>query len=89
MTPEEIEAAFDRIRRIDEARQKNWRSIRRAAAFCAGLFVLGGLGFQIAALVGYAGNQGHVLQQVAAVFVLMSAPLTLLRAALADPVLLR
>jgi uncharacterized membrane protein YidH (DUF202 family) len=85
MTLEEMEAELGRLRAIEEARRKSWRSIRTSAAICAIAFVIVGVGFQIAALLDGAGRS-HTLQVSAALFIMMSLPLSLLRLALADPV---
>jgi hypothetical protein len=90
MTQQEIESELRSLRALEEARRKNWRSVRRSAAFCGCLFALAGLGFEVVGLIIYltsSVNQSHVFQQAGVTFVLLALPMIFLRNALIDPVL--
>ena len=89
MTQEEIESELRSLRALEDARRKNWRSIRRSAAVCGVLFAFAGIGFEVAGLIIYvtsSSSQSHVLQQAGAIFILLALPMILLRSALIHPV---
>jgi hypothetical protein len=79
MTQQEIENELKSLRAQEEARQRNWRSIRKTAAFSALAFILGGVGCLIFS-VAYGGQ--HQTLQTAVMFILLSLPMSLIGAAL-------
>ena len=90
MTQQEIESELHNLRALEEARRKNWRSVRRSAPFCGVFFALTGMGCEVAGLIIYltsSSNQSHVLQQAGVTFILLALPMIFLRNALIDPVL--
>jgi cytochrome c biogenesis protein CcdA len=80
MTQQEIENELLSLRGQEEARKKNWRSIRTSAAFGAAVFLLGGMGFLIFSAV-YPDSR-HEMLQTAIMFIMLSLPMSLLGAAL-------
>jgi hypothetical protein len=89
MTLQEIESELLTLRALEEARRKNWRSVRRSAAFLGVFFALGGGGIEVAGLIidlTSSSSQSHVLQQTGLMFILFALPMILLRTALVDPV---
>jgi fatty acid desaturase len=82
MTQQEIEDELKSLREREQARQKNWRSIRRSAVFCAIAFLMGGWGF-LAFSIAYPGIQ-HEAVLLALIFMMLSVPMILLRSALRD-----
>jgi hypothetical protein len=89
MTQQEIESELRSLRALEDARQKNWRSVRSSAAFCGVFFALTGTGVEVAGLTIYlssSSSQSHVLQQAGAIFILLALPMILLRSALIHPV---
>jgi hypothetical protein len=90
MTQQEIETELHNLRVLEDARRKNWRSVRRSAAFCGVLFALAGFGFEVSGLIIYltsSSSESHVLQQAGVTFILLALPMIFLRNALIDPVL--
>jgi membrane protein CcdC involved in cytochrome C biogenesis len=88
MTQQEIESELRNLRALEEARRKNWRSVRRSAAFCGVLFALVGIGFEVVGLIlTSSSSQSHVVQQAGGMFILLALPMIFLRNALIDPVL--
>ncbi len=83
MTQQEIEDELKCLREQEQARRKNWRSIRRSAAFCAIVFVICGIGF-LAFSIAYPGTR-HETFSGAIMFIMLSLPLSLLSSALRDP----
>ena len=54
MTQQEIEfKELHNLRALEEARRKNWRSVRRSAPFCGVFFALTGMGCEVAGLIIY------------------------------------
>jgi hypothetical protein len=91
MTLQEIESELNRLRALEEARRKHWRSVRRSATICGLLFLFAGAGLMGAALIldpTSSTSHGHALQEGAVMFILVAAPMVWLRAALIDSVLL-
>jgi asparagine N-glycosylation enzyme membrane subunit Stt3 len=82
MTQQEIEDELKSLREREQARQKNWRSIRRSAVFCATVFLMGGFGF-LAFSIAYPGAR-HEAVLLALIFIVLSLPMSLLRSALRD-----
>ncbi len=82
MTQQEIEDELKGLREREQARRKNWRSIRRSAAFCAIVFVMGGVGF-LAFSIAYPGTR-HETLPAAVMFLMLSLPMSLLGSALRD-----
>ena len=80
MTQQEIENELRSLRALEEARKNNWRWIRKAAAFSALLFVLAGIGCVVFSIIHTSSE--HAMAQTAAMFILLSAPMSLLGAAL-------
>jgi hypothetical protein len=55
---------FGSLRALEDARQKNWRSVRRSATFCGVFFALTGTGVEVAGLIiclTSSSSQSHVL----------------------------
>lgn len=89
MTQQEMESELGRLRAIEEARRSKWRSTRRTASICAVSLAAAGFGFEVAGLVTYihgSENVARVLQASGGLFIFISLPMTLLRDALSDPV---
>jgi hypothetical protein len=80
MTLQEIENELTRLREQEQARQKNWRSLRRGAAVCAIVFLLGGIGF-LAFSMAYSDTRVEPFQ-TAIMFIMLSLTMSLLGAAL-------
>jgi hypothetical protein len=80
MTLQEIENELKSLREQEEARKKNWGAIRKAAAFCGILFILGGTGLLVFSLA-YP-NSRHETSQTAIMFIMLTLPMSLLAAAL-------
>ena len=59
MTQQEIESELHNLRALEEARRKNWRSVRRSAPFCGVFFALTGMGCE----VGWTDHLPHVFEQ--------------------------
>jgi hypothetical protein len=90
MTQQEIESELHNLRALEEARRKNWRSVRRSAPFCGVFFALTGMGCEVAGLIIYltsSSSESYVLQQAGVTFILLALPMIFLRNALIDPVL--
>jgi hypothetical protein len=85
MTQQEIENELKSLRELEEARKKNWRSIRKAALFVAVLFVLLGGGLLVFSIA-YTDSRPEALQTGIMFFgwsvLLSSFPLSLLAGAL-------
>jgi hypothetical protein len=84
MTQQEIEDELKSFREQEQARRKNWRSIRRSAAFGAIVFVAGGIGL-LAFSVAFPGTR-HETFSAAMMFIMLSLPMSLLSQALRDPI---
>lgn len=82
MTQQEIEDELKSLREQEQARRKNWRSIRRSAALISAVFLIAGIGF-FAFSIAYP-NAGML--QTAMMFLMLSLPTTLLSSALRDPI---
>jgi hypothetical protein len=82
MTQQEIEDELKSLREQEQARRKNWRSIRRSAALISAVFLIAGIGF-FAFSIAYP-NTGML--QTAMMFIMLSLPTTLLSSALRDPI---
>ena len=82
MTQQEIEDELKSLREREQARRKNWRSIRRSAVFCGIVSVIGGLGI-LAFSIAYPGTR-HETLLAAMMFLMLSAPMSLLSSALRD-----
>jgi len=87
MTQQEIENELKSLReqvsrcqQLEEARRRNWRPIRKGAAICGVVFVLGGIGLLVFSAI-YPDVRHETLQS-AIMFVLLSIPMSLLGAAL-------
>ena len=96
MTQQEIESELHSLRELvlqqqqqEEARRKIWRSISKSATILAVMLCAGALGLL---LVGFALDFGTVSSNarffgsLAPMLILVSLPLSLLRAALSDPI---
>ena len=82
MTQQEIEDELKGLREREQARRKNWRSIRRSAVFCGIASLMGGCGF-LAFSIAYPGIR-HEGVLLALIFIMLSVPMSLLRSALRD-----
>jgi O-antigen/teichoic acid export membrane protein len=82
MTQQEIEDKLKSLLEREQARQKNWRSIRISAVFCGIALLMGGLGF-LAFSIAYPAIQ-HDAHLLALIFIMLSVPIILLRSALRD-----
>lgn len=80
MTQQEIENELKSLRELEEARKKNWRSIRNAALINAIAFALTGVGFVVFSVAYPKG--GHETIQTAMIFIMLSLPMSLLAGAL-------
>jgi len=80
MTLQEIENELKSLREQEQARRKNWRLIRRSAAICAIVFLLGGVGF-LAFSIAYSNIRVEPFQ-TAMMFIMLSLNMSLLGAAL-------
>ena len=80
MTLQEIGDELKSLRDQEQARMKNWRPIRIAAAFCGIVCVLAGIGLLVFSVV-YAGRPSEALQ-TAVMFIMLSLSMSLLGAAL-------
>jgi cytochrome bd-type quinol oxidase subunit 2 len=96
MTQQEIETELSGLRDLvlqqqqqEEARRKNWRSISKSATILAVMLCAGALGLLV---VGFALDFGspssntRFFGSLAPMLILVSLPLSLLRAALSDPI---
>ena len=84
MTQQEIEDELKSFREQEQARRKNWHSIRRSAAFGVIVFVTGGIGL-LAFSVASPGAR-HETFSAAMMFIMLSLPMSLLSQALRDPI---
>ncbi len=96
MTQQEIETELNTLRELvlrqqqqEEARRKNWRSISKSATILAVTMCVGALGLLVFGFVldsGSPSSNTRFLGALAPLLVFVSLPLSLLRAALSDPV---
>jgi uncharacterized membrane protein len=84
MTQQEIEEELRSLLEQEQARRKNWRSIRRSATICAIVFVIGGIGL-LAFSIAYPSTR-HETFAGAMMFVMLSLPMSLLSQALRDTI---
>jgi hypothetical protein len=96
MTQQEIETELNRLRELvlqqrqqEEARRKNWRSISKSATILAVIFCVGAMALLVVGLVLDSGSpsaNSRFFGSFAPMLIFVSLPLSLLRAALSDPV---
>jgi cytochrome bd-type quinol oxidase subunit 2 len=96
MTQQEIETELNRLRELvlqqqqqEEARRKNWRSISKSATILAVMLCAGALGLLVVGFAldsGSASSNSRFFGSLAPMLILVSLPLTLLKAALSDPI---
>lgn len=96
MTQQEIETELNSLRELvsqqqqqDEARRKNWRSISKSATILAVILCVGALGLLVVGFVLDSGSpsaNSRFFGSLAPRLILVSLPLSVLRAAFSDPV---
>ncbi len=96
MTQQEIETELNTLRELvlrqqqqEEARRKNWRSISKSATILAVILCVGALGLLVLGFVLDSGSpsaNSRFFGSLAPLLVFVSLPLSLLSAALSDPV---
>ncbi len=82
MTLEEIENELKSLRAQEQARQKNWRPIRRGARFIAIVYLLGAVGLLVFSIIHPTNAMSHLLFTI---LILASLTMSFLANALRDP----